>query len=79
MVATSSAAAAVDQRTFIIHMDTTKMPATDPEQWYTSMIHSVNELPSLNTDEGEASNTAEVLYVYKTALSGNILNIDVSL
>lgn len=68
MLAISSAA--VDQQTYIIHMDTTKMVTTNPEQWYKAMIDSVNELSSLDDNEEEASNSAEILYVYKTALSG---------
>lgn len=70
MLAISSAA--VDQQTYIIHMDTTKMVTTNPEQWYKAMIDSVNELSSLDDNEEEASNSAEILYVYKTALSGKI-------
>uniref|UniRef100_A0A9I9DH51 Subtilisin-like protease SBT1.1 n=2 Tax=Cucumis melo TaxID=3656 RepID=A0A9I9DH51_CUCME len=67
MLAISSAV--VDQQTYIIHMDTTKMVTPNPEQWYTDIIDSVNELSSLDDNE-EASNAAEILYVYKTALSG---------
>ncbi|XP_038891850.1 subtilisin-like protease SBT1.1 [Benincasa hispida] len=71
ILATSSAA--VDQQSYIIHMDTSKMAtANNPEQWYTVMIDSVNELASLDNDnnEEEASTAAEILYVYKTAISG---------
>ncbi|XP_022990928.1 subtilisin-like protease SBT1.1 isoform X2 [Cucurbita maxima] len=67
----AASAAAVDQQTYIVHMDTTKMVATtSPEQWYSAMIHSVNKISSLHQDEEEASNAAEILYVYKTAISG---------
>lgn len=69
MLAISSAV--VDQQTYIIHMDTTKMVTPNPEQWYADIIDSVNELSSLDDNE-EASNAAEILYVYKTALSGKI-------
>lgn len=75
ILATSSAA--MDQQTYIIHMDTTKMATTNPEQWYTTMIDSLSELSSLDDDNNEeVSNPAEILYVYKTAISGKILNID---
>ncbi|CAK9324056.1 unnamed protein product, partial [Citrullus colocynthis] len=67
MLAMSSAA--VDKQTYIIHMDTTKMVTANPEQWYKAMIDSVNELSSLDDNKEEASNSAEILYVYKTALS----------
>lgn len=70
MLAVSSAV--VDQQTYIIHMDATKMVTPIPEQWYTDIIDSVNKLSSLDDNEEEASNAAEILYVYKTALSGKI-------
>ena len=70
MLATS--AAAVDQQSYIIHMDTTKMATTNPQQWYTSIIDTVNQLSSINDDQNEASNAAEILYIYKTAISGKL-------
>ncbi|CAK9324055.1 unnamed protein product, partial [Citrullus colocynthis] len=69
ILATSSAA--MDQQTYIIHMDTTKMATNNnPEQWYTTMIDSLTELSSLDDDNNEeVSNPAEILYIYKTAIS----------
>ncbi|KAL0540102.1 hypothetical protein IC582_024331 [Cucumis melo] len=63
---------AMDQQSYIVHMDTTKMATTNPEQWYTAIIHSVNKLSSLdaNDNEEQALNIAEILYVYKTVISG---------
>ena len=72
----ATSTAAVDQQSYIIHMDTTKMAAPTPEQWYTALIDSINEISSLH-DQQEASNAAQILYVYKTAISGNIFNINV--
>ncbi|KAG6599889.1 Subtilisin-like protease 1.1, partial [Cucurbita argyrosperma subsp. sororia] len=69
MLATSAAAAA-DQQSYIIHMDATKMATTNPQQWYTSIIDTINQLSSINDDQNEASNAAEILYIYKTAISG---------
>ncbi|XP_023544740.1 subtilisin-like protease SBT1.1 [Cucurbita pepo subsp. pepo] len=65
----ATSTAAVDQQSYIIHMDTTKMAAPTPEQWYTALIDSINEISSLH-DQQEASNAAQILYVYKTAISG---------
>ncbi|KAG7030573.1 Subtilisin-like protease SBT4.14 [Cucurbita argyrosperma subsp. argyrosperma] len=65
----ATSTAAVDQQSYIIHMDTTKMAAPTPEQWYTALIDSINEISSLE-DQEEASNAAQILYVYKTAISG---------
>ncbi|XP_022990941.1 subtilisin-like protease SBT1.1 [Cucurbita maxima] len=65
----ATSAAAVDQQSYIIHMDTTKMAAPSPEQWYTALIDSINKISSLD-DQEEASSAAQILYVYKTAISG---------
>jgi subtilisin family serine protease len=69
IMATSSIAS-MGKQTYIIHMDKTKIKASDdtpgnPKQWYEIVIDSMSE-----EEEEEETSPLELLYIYETTISG---------
>lgn len=70
-IATTSIAS-MDKQTYIIHMDKTKITASDhtlgnAKPWYELMMDSMHEILS---QEEEDMSPLELLYIYKTTISG---------
>lgn len=64
--------ASMDKQTYIIHMDKTKITASDhtlgnAKPWYELMMDSMHEILS---QEEEDMSPLELLYIYKTTISG---------
>ncbi|KAJ7962277.1 Subtilisin-like protease [Quillaja saponaria] len=67
--------ASVDKQTYIIHMDRTKIRASNnhlanPKLWFQSVMDSISELSSQEDDEEEKTLAPELIYVYETSMFG---------
>ncbi|XP_074270500.1 subtilisin-like protease SBT1.1 [Silene latifolia] len=63
-----------DRRTYIIHMDETKVMELKnsnkhPHKWYESILESVTKLGA-ETDQDQDALTPEILYTYENAMTG---------
>ncbi|XP_038682486.1 subtilisin-like protease SBT1.1 isoform X1 [Tripterygium wilfordii] len=67
MAATSLAL--VEKRTYIVHMDHTKMMASNPQQWYKDLMDSVYDL-SIEEEEEDNTTPPDLLYTYENVVSG---------
>ncbi|BFG21822.1 hypothetical protein CerSpe_080950 [Prunus speciosa] len=57
----------MEEQTYIIHMDKTKITDSDHQQYYQAVIDSITKLSS---QEEEEENTPQLLYIYETVISG---------
>ncbi|XP_038682797.1 subtilisin-like protease SBT1.1 [Tripterygium wilfordii] len=61
--------ALAEKKTYIVHMDSTKMMASNPQQWYQDLVDSVYDL-SIEEDEEDDKTPPDLLYTYENAVSG---------
>ncbi|XP_038681592.1 subtilisin-like protease SBT1.1 [Tripterygium wilfordii] len=61
--------ALAEKKTFIVHMDHTKMKASNPQQWYQDLMDSVYD-PSIDEEEEDDTTPPDLLYSYENAFSG---------
>ncbi|XP_038682485.1 subtilisin-like protease SBT1.1 [Tripterygium wilfordii] len=61
--------ALVEKKTYIVHMDQTKMMASNPQQWYKDLMDSVYDL-SIEEEEEDDTTPPDLLYTYENVVSG---------
>ncbi|XP_038683656.1 subtilisin-like protease SBT1.1 [Tripterygium wilfordii] len=69
LVATTSFAI-VEKKTYVVHMDKTKVMTSNLKQWYEGLMDSVYNLSTEEEEEEEGTTPPELLYVYEHAISG---------
>ncbi|XP_021802224.1 subtilisin-like protease SBT1.1 [Prunus avium] len=62
--------ALMEEQTYIIHMDKTKITDSDHQQYYQAVIDSITKLSSQEEEEENKTPTPQLLYIYETAISG---------
>ncbi|XP_008232840.1 PREDICTED: subtilisin-like protease SBT1.1 [Prunus mume] len=62
--------ALMEEQTYIIHMDKTKMTDSDHQQYYQAVIDSITKLSSQEEEKENKTPTPQLLYIYETAISG---------
>ncbi|XP_038682873.1 subtilisin-like protease SBT1.1 [Tripterygium wilfordii] len=68
LVATTSFAV-VEKKTYVVHMDKTKMVTSSHKQWCQDLMDSVHKL-STEEEEEETTPPPELIYIYENAVSG---------
>ncbi|OMP00479.1 hypothetical protein COLO4_12644 [Corchorus olitorius] len=83
MAASSTSIALMNKQTYIVHMDKTKVTASDrslgdSKEWYETVMDSITELSAdeeEDADDSKSTSDPQLIYVYKTAISGFAANL----